>query len=63
METVLEEPYLLINEKKISSMKDLFPFSNRSPGWATLVIISEMSKVRPWLPWWSTKSAPLSVAR
>ena len=25
METVLEEPYLLINEKKISSMKDLLP--------------------------------------
>ena len=25
MEAVLEEPYLLINEKKISSMKDLLP--------------------------------------
>ena len=35
MEAVLENPLILIHEKKISSMKDLLPCSSRSPRWAS----------------------------
>ncbi len=42
METVLEEPYLLINEKKISSMKDLLPILEQIARMGKpLVIIAE----------------------
>jgi chaperonin GroEL len=42
MEAVLEEPYLLINEKKISSMKDLLPILEQIARMGKpLVIISE----------------------
>src|SRR5882724_1393287 len=42
MEVVLEEPYLLINEKKISSMKDLLPILEQIARMGKpLVIISE----------------------
>jgi chaperonin GroEL len=42
METVLEEPYILINEKKISSMKDLLPILEQIARMGKpLVIIAE----------------------
>ena len=52
MEAALENPYILIYEKKISSMKDLLPCSNRSPAppspSSSLLKTSTAKRSRPW---------------
>ena len=41
METVLENPAILIHEKKLGSMKDLLPVLDRSQGGAPALIVAE----------------------
>jgi len=58
MECVLENAYILIHEKKISSMKDLLPLLEQiAKSGKPLVIIAEEARARRWRPWSSTSSA------
>jgi chaperonin GroEL len=48
----LDSPYILINEKKLSNMKDLLPILEKSPRWASRCSsFPRMSKARRWPPW------------
>jgi len=51
MEVVLENPVVLIHEKKISSMKDLLPVLEQV---ARCSSSRRTSRVRRWRRWWST---------
>ena len=52
-EAVLENAYLLIHEKKISSLKDMLPPSKRSPSRASPSWLSpRKSKAKRWPPSW-----------
>ena len=58
MECVLEDPYILIHEKKISNMKDLLPCSSRSHARANRCWSSPRKwKAKRWPLWWSTSCA------
>jgi chaperonin GroEL len=58
MEASLENAYILIHEKKISSMKDLLPLLEQSAkGGKPLLIIAKMSKAKRSRRWWSTSCA------
>ena len=49
MEAVLEDPYILIHDKKISAMKDLLPFSRRRRNPASRSSSSpRISKAKRW---------------
>ena len=53
MEAVLDDPYILIHEKKISNMKDLLPVLEQiARAGKPLLIIAGKWKAKPWLPWW-----------
>jgi chaperonin GroEL len=62
MEVNLEEPFILINEKKISNMKDLLPIleqiAKMGKPWS---LSPKMWRARPWPPWWSTSCAAPSM--
>jgi len=58
MEVVLEDPYILVHEKKISVIKDLLPLLEKSTRRADRCSSSpRRSRARPWPPSWSTRSA------
>ena len=54
MEAVLEEPLILLNEKKISSMKDLLPVLEQvaQAGQAAADRGRGRSRARRWRRWW-----------
>ena len=52
MECVLEDPYILIHEKKISNMKDLLPVLEQiARAGRPLLIIAEEVEAKRWPPW------------
>ncbi len=54
MEAVLEDAFILLSEKKISTMKDLLPILEQTAkmGKALIDHLPRMSKARPWRPSW-----------
>jgi len=66
METKLDDPFILIHEKNISSMKDLLPVLEQVARSGRPLCSSPRSRARPWPRWWSTscgarcRSAPSS---
>ena len=64
MEAVIEEPYLLIHDKKISAAADMVPLLEKlvQSGKRDLVIIAEdIDGEKPWQPWYSTNCAACST--
>ncbi len=56
MECVLDDPYIMIHEKKISNMKDLLPLLEQiARAGKPLFVISE--EVELWRRWWSISCA------
>ena len=53
MEAVLEEPYILIHEKKISVLRELLPLLEKIAQTGKPLLISpRTSRARPWRRWW-----------
>ena len=58
METVLDDCFILLHEKKLSNLKELLPFSRRSRRRASRCSSSpRTSRATRWRRWWSTSSA------
>ena len=52
MEVVMDDPYILIHEKKISSLKDLLPLLEKvARSGKPLCLLLKRLRARPWLPW------------
>ena len=52
MEVVMDDPYILIHEKKISSLKDLLPLLEKvARSGKPLCLLLKRLRARPWLLW------------
>jgi len=61
MSSELEDPYVLLYDKKISNIRDLLPpLEAVAKAGKPLLIVAETSRARPWRPWSSTPSAASS---
>jgi chaperonin GroEL len=57
MEVKLDDPFILIHEKNLSSMKDLLPVLEQVARAGKPLLIVSRSRARRWRRWWSTSCA------
>ena len=59
MEAVLEKPYILITDKKLSNIQEILPILEKWCSRASRSIIAEDMEGKPWPRWWSTSEGHL----